>query len=420
MKKTLKSKLTIGLFALASIFVFAGCSVRQSLDEFREENGLVAKVTYFANDGGKFENNSDVKTIYYKDGDKALEVGVTSLTSGSISIEKDNYQFLGWYFVELDEEGKPVRNADNEIVLGDAVDFSVAIEEGQHWYVCAKWQKLSVVEVKLLCDADVTLTVGEDENVKTYKNGDVIHSYNFNTQGLVQSTSNAPIKANDGTFVEFTANVEGTEEVSWPIQRPEDGADVTIYAKYIQGVWTLLRTADDVKTLFSSESALGNKAYYLMNDIDCTGLTRVPLNIFNSELQGNGYTISNLTFSNGSAALTAGAKVSMFGTIKAGAIIENVTFDNVTINYTIRPGAGVETYLVYTAMEAGAKINTVTINAKMTVEFGADAYLINDKDKNWKYGGAESDEAFESANPNTFITSGSAYEAVLKSESNKE
>jgi hypothetical protein len=212
------------------------------------------------------------------------------------------------------------------------------------------------------------------------------------------------VKANDGTFVEFTMNAEGTEAVVWPIQRPDDGTNVTIYAKYIAGVWTLLRNAEDVKALFSSDSALGN-AYYLMNDIDCEGLTRAPINIFNSQLQGNGYTIRNLVFEkSGNAALAAGAKASMFGTIKKSAIIENVTFENVIMNYTVRPGAGVETYLVYTAMEAGANIKNVAIHATMNVTLGKDAYLINDASVNWKYGGVESDAAFEAENLDAFIT----------------
>lgn len=407
MKKTLKSKLTIVLLALLSLFVFAGCSVRQSVNEFLDENKLVAQVTYYANDGGKFENNSDVKTIYYHAGDKVLNVGVTNLTSGSISITKSNYEFIGWYYVELGEDGLPIRDENGEIILGNQVDFSVGIEAGEQWHICAKWRKLAVVEVVLLCDEDVTITVGEGEAQKSYKNGDVIHSYNFIEQGEMQSTSNAPVNANDGTFVEFTANAEATEEVSWPIRRPEDGSNVTIYAKYIAGVWTLLRTADDVKDLFSSDSAMKN-AYYLMNDIDCAGLTRAPISVFNSKLQGNGYTISNLTFEKvGTSALGAGAKASMFGTLKKDAVIENVVFDNITMNYEVRSNAMAEIYLVYTAMEEGAKANGVTINATMNITLGSNAFLANDIQTNWKYGSAESDNAYETANPNAFITSGS-------------
>ena len=201
MKKTLKSKLTIVLLALLSLFVFAGCSIRQSVGEFLDDNNLVAQVTYYANDGGKFENNSDVKTIYYHDGDKVLNVGVTNLTSGSISITKSNYEFIGWYYVELGEDGLPIRDENGEILLGDEVDFSKRIEEGEEWYICAKWRKLAVVEVKLLCDEDVTITVGEGEEQKSYKNGDVIHSYNFTEQGEMHSTSNAPVKANDPRFI---------------------------------------------------------------------------------------------------------------------------------------------------------------------------------------------------------------------------
>ena len=109
----------------------------------------------------------------------------------------------------------------------------------------------------------------------------------------------------------------------------------------------------------------------------------------------------------GTSALTAGTKVSMFGTIKQDAIIENVIFDNITMNYEVRSSAMAEIYLVYTAMETGAKVNGVTINATMSITLKTDAFLANDIQTNWKYGGVESDDAYETANPNAFITSGS-------------
>ena len=408
MKKTLKSKLIIGLLALASVFVFAGCEIRQTLDDYIEEHKLVAKVTYFANDGAEFDDiNDDEKTIYYRDDSKVLNVQPTG--SGNIVLKKDHYEFLGWYYVEVDEEGKPLRNADNEIILGDEVDFSIRIQENEHWYVCAKWQRLSAVAVKLVCDENVTISVGEDEEKKTYKNGDVIREYYFNND-IVQATSKAPVEANDGTFVEFSANAEGTEEVVWPIKRPEDRSDVVIYAKYMPGVWTLLRTTDDVKKLFSNESGQ-NKAYYLMNDIDCEGLKRTPLNTFNSQLQGNGHTISNITFSRaGTSSLSNAEKVSIFGDMKKGAAIENVTFDDITVNYDIRSNASAEAYLIFTSIEEGVKLNKVTINATMTVKLGkTESYMNNDMATNWKYGGVESDAAFEKENPDAFITSGSKF-----------
>ena len=43
----------------------------------------------------------------------------------------------------------------------------------------------------------------------------------------------------------------------------------------------------------------------------------------------------------------------------------------------------------------------------MTITLKKDAFLANDIQTNWKYGGVESDNAYETANPNAFITSGS-------------
>lgn len=409
MKKTLKSVCIAALMSLASVFVFTGCEVRESVEDFIDKNNLNAQVTYYAhkdteNKDAYFENNLTEKDIYYKDGQKVFNIGTDSLTSGTVKLTYENYEFVSWNYVAADENGELQKDENGDLVLGEEVDFSKPITKGEHWHICANWVKLSVVKVMLVSETNITVSqtnaeTGEPMEI-VYKPNDEIREYPFDNKGTMQSTSNAPVTPNDATFLEFYANAECTQSVSWPIIRPEDRADVVIYAKYIPGKWTLLRDADDVKTLFSNKAGQKN-AFYLLNDIDCTQLDAIaPANIFNSKLQGNGYTISNLTFEKENMA--SGTKVAMFGDIKAEAVIENITFTNLTINYSVRPSAMINAYLVGTNVAEGATINNVSMDARMVITLGDGALLANTLETNWQFGGFESDKAYMDKYKNAF------------------
>lgn len=396
MRKTLKNKLLIVCMALLALFTLAGCKVTQSLDEFRDENNLPAQVTYYAN-GGLFENNTDQKDLYYRAGDKTLNIGKITPSSGSISISRDDYEFAGWYYVELDESGKPMTDENGEIILGDEVDFTKTIQNGEHWTVAAAWTALSKVKVQLVCDSDASLTVGESIS---YKNGDVIKEYSFTSTGIVQSTTNAPIKVVDNaySFVEFYADEACTTKVEWPIEKGE--ADIIIYAKYIEGNWKMLKEADDVEMMFL-ETPSASDRYYLVNDIDCSVLSSklFPMSSFKCELQGNGHTISNLTVEK--TQLGNGSKTSLFGEIESTAVMENVTFDNVIIRFETRPRVSLELYYVFTEVSKEATLNNVTINGAMEIKLANEATVRNIpattdgyEKSNWLFGGFEKDENF--------------------------
>lgn len=396
MRKTLRNKLLLVGVTLATLFTIAGCQVTQSLDEFREENNLPAQVTYYAN-GGLFENNTDQKDLYYTAGDKAADIGNVSFTSGSISISRDDYEFLGWYYVELDEKGEPILDENGNLVLGEEVDFSKALENSDHWKVAAAWTALSKVKVQLVCDDTATLTVSD---TLSYQNGDVIKEYSFNSTGIVQSTTSAPIKVanNAYSFVEFYADESCTTQVEWPIQKGE--ADIIIYAKYIEGNWKMLKEADDVKDMFA-DTALSTNRYYLVNDIDCSVLSKAISSVtkFNCELQGNGHTISNLSIQK--TKLSNASKVSFLGELGEAAVIENVTFDNITARFETIPNAFIETYFVFTSKAETAKISNVAISGSMEVVLASGASIANIPMSetgyamdNWQFGGFEKDEDF--------------------------
>lgn len=394
MKRSFKNKLLIVLFAIASLCIFAGCSFNKTLDEFLSENELVAQVTYYAN-GGKFEDDRTYKDIYLKAGFKVQNIGTDKLVSGSSSISRTAYEFNGWYFAELDEEGNVVYDEYGSIVKGELVDFSVAIQAGEHWKLCADWLAHTKVNMYLVCE-DGDVVVSEE---LSYKSGDLIGQENFSSQGLVQKGNKPPIQPmNDAyTFVEYYADEACTQLTSWPIKQGD--ADVNVYAKYIEGKWTIVKDRDDVKAMFNGSGSRNNR-FYLLGDIDCAGLTVAPLSTIQAEWRGNGYTIANLTVTRTSA-LGNGEKVAVFGKINEAARISDITFENLNATFSTRPNVAVEAYFVCLSVHESAQISGFTVGGTLTVTRGENSNLINAPAigdgfelGHWKFGGVERDEAY--------------------------
>lgn len=421
MRRKKKWGLAAALAAISSLFIFAGCTVGESLEEIVEENDLVAQVTYYAN-GGDFgvtvsdttdrENVllSQKKELYYKDGSKIADIGNVMLSNGSIDFERRDYDFAGWYYVETDVDGNIVYEV-NEVdgvkymKLGDKVDFSKTIEDGEHWYLCAAWTPRVKVKMKLVCD---TLSEGETikgkfgEKEAELKNGDIVHEFSFSTKGKVESVSDSwtpSFVAENGTYVAYYADEACTQEVQWPISNTEN-TDVFIYAKYLEGAWTVLRTADDVSgKLFGFAATQSDTKFYLYDDIDMAGKRVAPLDGFAATLEGNGHTISGLTVE---STLSQTNATATFGILYNTAVMKNVTFDNMTVQYNVSSNVnikdedkatpdnwkrGYQGYLVYTT-RGSAVVENVVINATMTVSIGEYSCVENFWDEtNQQFGG---------------------------------
>ncbi|MBR2646408.1 MAG: hypothetical protein IKD47_02490 [Clostridia bacterium] len=394
MKRTVKGKLIALCGALAATFLLAGCSFTQTADDFRNENNLVAKVTYFAN-GGIFENNLDEKTMEYRDGTRPLNIGVDVLTSGSITLERTDYEFVAWHYVEVDENGEPIVNSDGEIVLGEEVDFKAwRIQEDEHWHIAAMWSALSKVKIHLVCDEGETVTA---QDGKTYQNGDLITERGFGTQDSIASIADDVLKPvkDTYTFVNYYEDEACTKTLRFPVEKGEK--DVVVYAKYLTGVWEIVKESSDVKDMFAYVGIEGMR-YYLANDIDCSSMRAAvaPANSFNAEFQGNGYTISNLNVARSS--LAQGSKTALFGAIGATARIENVTFENVSIKYTSRPNTSLELYFAFTSIDENAVVNNVTLSGEMNVVDNGlrlnNNTLGDWKEDHWKFGGYALDSEY--------------------------
>ncbi len=428
MKRRLKYTLLLLLIALMSLFVLAGCSLGETKQGLLDKYDLVAQVTYYANgEKASFTPGSETreKNIYFPEGVQPYVI--TEETK--IGVQYENYIFDGWYEVELDVDGKPItiesfKDAEGKIShytykLGDKVDLSkITLKKGDHLYVAAGWVTDTCVQVKLVHDGDKTAKIPLDVNKVTSANspvyqkehvvyGDVIRIANYTAStGELATISANPLYVKDSayTFLAYYADEACTQPVQWPLKKQE--TDTVIYAKYIEGDWTIVSTAKDVKDMFSATGK--NEHYWIASDIDCSE-TKVQAKVtFACEIQGNGHTISGLTVERGSSS----SSTSMFGTIKETAKIENLHFVGLKLEFTFKPGT-YSVYFVFNAMEEGATVTNVTLQGNMNIYHGANTSFVNlDKEvvDNCLYGGYETDAAYEAE------TDGNAFSFTEKPE----
>ena len=375
MKKRWKWKLIAFFAVISSLLLLGGCKFQYTLDEKREQTGMNVCVTYYANGSGAYFGTKDtVKKLYFSDGSIAINIGVDRVTNGSVPTPtRTNYTLLGWYEAQLDDDGNVLKDSNGDVVLKDeAFDFKTKLNKGDNVTLYAKWKMDEAVHVYLVCDeitTDAPFTLSDGTVVE---NKALIRSYDYASNG--KRSKPTPQTATGYTAFEYYMDEACTQVAQWPIDSATAG-DCNIYLKYIKGTWSLLKTADNVKGMFSSTAT---RNYYLVNDIDCTGITVDDLATFTSNLQGNGFTISNLTV-NGGTLRQSGAVVSTFGKLRGEAKIENVAFEHLTFKCTLADNVKANAFIFCSEKEDTALINNVTLKGaiKMMVERETSAILTN-------------------------------------------
>lgn len=169
--------------------------------------------------------------------------------------------------------------------------------------------------------------------------------------------------------ITFPANLNFRDE--------EGGRVIDIYVESIEGVWSVIRTADEFAANMSASAT--NRNFYIKNDINMEGrAVQFPAS-YMGKFEGNGHTISNVTVSR---AITSGTMVTaylgMFGEIKSGAQIKNVTFSGVTLTLDTSGGRNIsEIYLGMLAGKIfnGATLTDVTVSGTVTYAQRSGAYI---------------------------------------------
>lgn len=449
MTKKLKILLltVLGAIALICACFAAGCKFSYTVDEIKEMYGLTAQVTYFLDlsdgEGGKFNDGLFIKNMYYKEGEIPLNLGTMAVGSGSSALNLNaGYNFNGWHVVETDSDGNP-KYADGTVYNeadgydagkgmseGELYDFTKPLEKDQHVYVSGGFYEDVKLRFKLLYEDEpfeLKVTVKDEAGndvEKTVPEGELIDGISYNipkTNGGLSDVTN--IMAIEGCTVTglFVSDDETkdfaertfTRFTAWPIAYPEpdnngDYQDVVLYAKVLKGKWTLLRTPDNVKSMFNRNT--GNH-YYLMNDIDGENAEINNLAAFSGSIYGgkDGRTIKNFIVRNTSE-LGQGSRASMFGEIRSGAEFKNVTFENMTVRFTVggtdRRVVDADVSFIANIIQDDVKFTNVSISGNLEIKLShaENSLITNTTENSWLYGNKDDKTFTEITVPNATCT----------------
>ncbi len=414
-----KVKLLILCVAALTLSLFcAGCIGEMSAWDFLEGQNALQGVTYYANGGwfGESGSSKDTVSIYYKENAKVIGDDFTSTGKKDYLLTRPGFTFMGWYKAKVDEDGKPVYDANNKLqITSEPADLS-AIKKDEHRYVCAEWSQNELLLIKLVSDSAVTLdsaiTVNGEEFAAghVFNPGDNIASAIFAGSGTVALSGVTVAQCQGHTFLQFYKDESCTE----PIDRytrgdkgETEGQDSVIYAKYITGKYTIVKTAMDVTTMFNKVGDGGS--YYFFNadstvkEIDMTGRTvGLKQYDFNIKIEGNGFTLKNLTYKPGPSYLKNGFSYSMLGRLTENASIKNLTLQDTTIEVSVRNNNIVNFYALLHGAQNGAVLENFKVNGlSLTITVPANSAVENIprtesgyNESNWLFGGEGSDEAF--------------------------
>ncbi len=371
MKKTII--VILALICALSCFVACGGEERRS--------GI--KVVYEL-EGGTYSNSADaIETRYrFEEGAMRLIKELNDLIEGA-KLERQGYRLEGWYTTK-EGEGENVAYSNKWDFRSDTVD-----EGGVTLY--AKWVKITMYRY-----AVYAVDSGAEELIGVYETE--FCGIPFSEEALIKNNVVLAADNREGyTFSgEFFEDAELTIPLDETFEFEESEADVTkkIYAKYIEGSYKVVKTAEDVKNLVdSNDGAYEDRIIYLANDINLGGsVLNLPSLFATSESGKQKYigitgaggvkTISNfkvsaetVTENDYDGEETGTVRASLLGDIN-GITVKNVAFKDVALNVKADRTGSVNK--VITAPLCGSAQNCTFENVTVEITSYKVTVLLND------------------------------------------
>ena len=142
-----------------------------------------------------------------------------------------------------------------------------------------------------------------------------------------------------------------------------EGSVMKIYIDMNEGAWYNIYTAEQFVSIADPK---GN--YNILADLDFSEegwVDKFVTSEFSGSIRGNGHVLKNIEYTQSSASDTVAG---LFGSVAAGALIEDVTFEN--LHFTVEMGSrmpGASFGLFTGSLADGVAIENVYINGKLTV-----------------------------------------------------
>ena len=336
----------------AVAFAATKCSKDPSPYEQYEENGYSVTVKYDANGGMFTTNTSTIKDTYNLSDLPSAEDGskLITLTDPS-SARRGNQAYLaakvghhlaGWYATRTevyDNNGNVIGYTYSDRWDFDNAKYAINANASYDpnnpvLTLYAAWVPSFTYEFYAVDDNGNVTLLGE-KTMNPLESTEITLPAFSSESGLVEIGDFPYLQSN--TYSAIYYNAECTDKITSATithtgifnydNATTEGGTMKIYCKLLDGVQVRVDSADKL-----INNANLNGVYILEGDLDFSGKhwpDAFTEGSFSGKIIGNGYSIKNVTItqSNNSSSLFG-----LFGQITEDAKIENVTFDNITLN----------------------------------------------------------------------------------------
>lgn len=331
---------------LAIVFLFCACGQEKTQFDENDEAGYKVSVKFDAN-GGEFTTNcTEIVDSFNISNLTPNSNGMVELaliapdnslrgSTDTFVAAKNGYFLAGWYATRTET----VDNDGNvTYTYADKWDFessTLEIDPNKQYTssepvitLYAAWVPKFTVNFYSLGSNELLHTQSYDptENV-------VFNVPEWDTETGAIEMYNFP-KRSGYTFDGAYYDAEGTQQILEVVEHPgyvdyATGTAVSpsldVYVNWVEGDWFRIYTAEQL-----ARNATRNGFYELYADLDFTGVTwptTFMYGEFGGTIIGNGHTISNVTLTQTDNSKT---RFGLFGGLTSSAVLENVTFSNVT------------------------------------------------------------------------------------------
>lgn len=378
MKKRILTICILATAALSAMALLTGCS-----------NGEAANfdylVTFDYNTGGlELSTHPPKQYLGIMEGGQIMApinednpyYGNASVDFKEHSVSK--HALEGWYLPQLDASGKVMTDENGTVLLDRKWDFSydrVTKDVVEH-YGTAKdgitlYANLELMPSILLYYTETTVdekgeTVTKQRVIreKAFMEGSRVREINFVTEYPIVSGH---------TFAGFYSDQALTQPFSFGDSGIIMGAeDFILYARYVEGEnFSVVTTAEQFLNAYVPEGRI-----YVDADIDFTGVAWKDKIEFDGIINGNGYTLRNITC-NVTGERRNDDYLGLFGKLCKNSNIHDVTFENVTVVVsTTNEAMPAKAGLLAWEIDAGATIKNVTLSGTLSTGKLANKELI--------------------------------------------
>lgn len=281
----------VAIFACLLLPCLASCGGDKDVFGDYANRGYTCRVTYDLG-GGEVDGKDSI--IYLVKPDSLIpELGVTRTNPMTTEPYLSGYLIEGYYV--KDGNGNERRwDFATDRVTGDITIYT-------------KWKKEYSIDVRY----------GDDLSQS--------YSVTLSADSLTM-TSIRQMDWSGHTFYGFYTDPEFRNPVTFPYTAPvsDEQPTVTLYARYLEGKYTIIRTAADF-----GKSIKAGTNYYLDADIDLTGISMTVADSYTGQFIGNGHTIRGLSVTRRQTRNSQ--SYGLFGTLGRTARFENVTFEDLKV-----------------------------------------------------------------------------------------